>query len=505
MSASISDGLDDTAGARVQSLTELASCALRAMTAPATRARGQLRPVSVAAALITGLGLFTLSWERFANLPVAGYNVKFPVLLFCVAALLTVPRWIGWLSAYRSHPVVVRWIVVLAAAAVFVFTARALTSLPLELGIAQVIAVGTGAVLPALAILGVVSGSVDAAWALRWFVAGSILSGVFGLYQLFAFYTGLPQGIAYTGVGTSGEGGRISAFSYEPAYFAYYLVLAIGAVLAIAHLSRRRVSWWAIVFFALVLVLANVRALLFLLPLFAAFLAMDWRRNRALLLRSAVVGAVLLAVVTAVPMAVAVAQRASQEASAPAIVPERTSAPAGPKSSAAASVPTTSPVQSAKPAPAAPQLPTDVLDPSEPSSNGPRLGLYKAVGEVDLEHLALGVGPGHLREALADNGYVAPNQGMNVVANNIWLQAVADGGVVLLLLEGALLSALAVLWWRARRTAAHPVASALIAVMIVGGMLTSYFFDIKVWVALALTVVLAVTAHETARESTAPE
>jgi hypothetical protein len=432
-------------------------------------------------AVLVAAGLLTVSWERLGNLTVAGYNAKLPVLLFSAAALLAAPRWGRWLREIRARSAAVRWTALLAVAVVLVLVVRGLTSLPIGLGLAQIVAVASGAVAPALALLASLRSASDVVWALRWFVTGAVIASLFGFYQLFAFYTGLPQGITYTGVGTSGEGGRISAFNYEPAYFAYFIVLAIGAVIALARLTGRRVSWLAIVFFALVLVLVNVRALLFVLPLLTVLLALQWRANRRLLLRGLLAGVVVFGVVSLVPLAVAAAQDAA--------APRATSTAADP---ARSTVPSAGSSKETGPTvPAAPQLPTDVLDPSEPSSNGPRVELYKAVLAVDLQHLALGVGPGHLRDALAANGYVAPNQGANVVANNLWLQAAADGGVLLLALEGAVVAALAVLWWRRRRTAAHPLASALLAVLLVGGMLTSYFFDIKIWVVLALVLVLA--------------
>lgn len=428
--------------------------------------------------MLVALGVFTVSWEQLGNLPLGPYNVKLPALLFSVAAVLSAPRWIAVIRSIRSRPTAVRWVAVIAAAVLVVFAVRAVTSFPIGLGLAQLAAVGSGALLPALAIVGTVRSSQDVVWVLRWFIGGALVAGVFGLYQLIAFYLGLPQGISYTGVGTSGEGGRISAFSYEPAYFAYFLMLALGAVVTKARLQSRRVGWPVLVFFAIVLTLANVRALLFLLPVVAVLLAVSWGRNRGLLLRSASVAVIVIGLNTVIPLAVtsAVATHA-QEAPSPS--PSRDPSP----EEQSPSVPST--VDPVVP----PQLPTDVLDPNERSSNGPRLDLYRAVLAVDLEAPLVGVGPGHLRDALADNGYVAPNQGANVVANNIWLQAGADGGVPLLLLEMALVASMTVLWWRARRSATHALLCAWLGVVLVGGMLTSYLFDIKIWVIGAVALI----------------
>ena len=443
----------------------------RVVRAPS--AREVRASVSTLAALLCAVGLATASWERLGNIPLGPYNVKLPVVVLSLAALLTLaPAWRRVRSLVRRSSSS-RWVIVLAGAAVVLFALRAATSSPLVPGIAQLVAVLSGAVLPAIAVLGVSRDGQDLAWLMRWFIGGAFVASGFGLYQLLAFYTGLPQGIEYRGVGTSGAGGRISAFSYEPAYFAYFLILTIGVLIALAHLERRRVSWAALAIFALLLALANVRALLFVLPVLALLLATDWRRNRSVLFRGAVVGAAAFVIAATLPLALS-----SLDALASRL------APAGSGSSEAGST---------LPSAAAPQLPSDVLDPSEPSSNGPRLDLYRAVLRVDLNNLPLGVGPGHLGDALVASGYTAPNQGPTVVANNIWLQAVADGGVLLLLIEAGVLLAVGLLWWRARRLPAHAAASALLAVLLVGGLLTSYFFDIKIWITLAFIVLLADT------------
>lgn len=458
-------------------VADLPSRVRRSVTVPSAASRRPALGGRIAAVLLAA-GLFTISWERFGDIALGGYNVKLPVVLLSVAALLTIPNWWRWLMSLRRAPASVRWIALLAVAAVLLFVVRGLTSQPLTLGVAQIAAVASGAVAPALAVMGVLRSRSDVVWALRWLIAGAVAASLFGLYQLIAFYTGLPQGVVYTGVGTSGVGGRISAFSYEPAYFAYFLVLALGAVLAVAQLERRGVSWLTLGFFALVLVLVNVRALLFVLPVLVVLLAVDWRRNRVVLLKGVVSGVVALGLVTAATLAIGALQRSEQPqvvASAPTAAGTAAPAPRATEDTIAAP----------------PQLPGNVLDPNEPSSNGPRLDLYKAVLTVDLRHPVLGIGPGHLHDALAADHFVASNQGANVVANNVWLQAVADGGVLLLLLEAGVVAGLVVLWWRLRRSAANPIAASLLAVLLVGGMLTSYFFDIKVWVVLAFALVLA--------------
>lgn len=469
----------------------------RLLVAPSARAT-DAGVVARAASILCALGIFTVSWERLANVGAGPYNVKISVLLFAVAALLGGRSWSAALRALATTSRSARAMILIAGAVVGVFAVRAVFTQPVGPGLAQTAAVLTGAVLPMLAVVGVVRGALDVAWALRWFIGGAVLASAFGLYQLLAFYTGLPQGIAYTGVGTSGSGGRISAFSYEPAYFAYFLILTLGALLALAHLEGRAVRWGPLFFFAFVLALVNVRALLFLLPVAAVLLALSWRRNRDFLVRAVITGLAAGALAFVVPVGATALVTSLQahdqrgtaaEAGGGNDEPEVSGAPTAPseeRSESALDDPGS--VQSA--VPTAPSLPSDVLDPNEVSSNGPRLALYRAVLQVDLAHPLLGVGPGALRDALAETGYVAPNQGSTVVANNIWLQAGADGGVLLLLLEVALVVTVAVLWWRDRKKAQQALLSVWLAVVLVGGMLTSYFFDIKLWVVLALAIAL---------------
>lgn len=445
------------------------------------RSHGLIDNVLVrATSILCGLGLFTLSWERLGNLGLASYNVKLPVMLLTVAAIVGAPRWWSRLRRLREAPRPARAVLPLVVAVVAILVVRSLVTAPLTAGLAQVAAVLTGAVAPALAVLAVTATRADVVWVLRWLVAGAVFAGVFGLWQLFAFYTGLPQIVAYTGVGTSGTGGRISAFSYEPAYFAYFMVFASAAVIALAVLQGRRVRWLTVGFFGVVLALVNVRALMFVLPVAGVLLLVAFRQNRGTLLRAVAAAIVLTLASLVLPTAIDFGAEhlpTAHEATSPSGQPGR--------SSTSRAVP----VQ-VLPMPDSP--PANVLDPNEESSNAPRLALYRAVIRVDQEHLAFGVGPGQLRRALGEVGYVAPNQGEQVVANNIWLQAGADGGVVLLLVELSIVVMIALLWWSMRRTAAQPLASVWLAVVLVGGMLTSYFFDIKVWVVLALIVTMAI-------------
>lgn len=479
---------------------------LREAGASPTRATGTARgtprraALRVAAALVA-VGIFTVSWDRLLNVQVAGYFVKVPSVMFTAAFVVAV---IASRSELRSllgrGPL--RIVLLLTGVIVAYEVVRGALSAVPTAALAQVVAVLTGAVLPAVAVLLVVRSRADLRWALRWLLAGAGVAAGFGLYQLLAFYLGWPQGIVYTGVGIGTSIGRISAFNYEPAYFAYYVVLAFGAYVTLRRLEGDDVRWRGLVAFAVVLYLANVRAVPLLILAIALLLLLAVGSNRRLLGRGAVVTAVTVVVALAVPLVVASVTASQQDASARQHADRHIDVPDGTQHEerppaagdedqdegedgpdARRSAQAAAPGKAIKA-----QLRT--VDPSEPTSNGPRLDLYRAVLAQVGRTPVVGVGPGNLAVALRRDApdTVADQGAGQVVANNIVLQALADGGVPLLLLELALLAAVVVPAVRRRRDPVFPLAVAWLAVLGVGGMLTSYFFDIKVWVVLALVL-----------------
>lgn len=435
-----------------------------------------------AGGVLLALGVLAVSWDRLANVPLGPYNVKAPSLLLSLAFVLAllVPgavreRWgqVPW----------VRAVVLLAAGVVVVLAIRgALTPNPVAAA-GQVVAVLTGAVLPAFAVLLLVRTRADLVWLLRWFLAGTALACAFGLYQLLAFYLHWPQGIDYAGTSIGSGLGRITAFNYEPAYFTYFLVLSMGVAAGLARLQGRRLPWLTLIGLALVIYLANARAASLVVLALGALLLVDLRRDRRLPLQVLGVGAGLLLLALVTPTAVGLVQQWTAPAAEAAPAPSEAATADGgvapaPSESARAS--------SEAPPPSALQA----VDPAEQSSNAPRLHLYGLVLDVVRSSPLVGVGAGNLGPALmrADPVFVQTQQGAQVVANNVWLQALADGGVVLLLVEGALLVVVALAALRARSSSALPILAAWAAVLLVGGMLTSYYFDIKLWVVLALGV-----------------
>src|SRR5688572_16108866 len=159
------------------------------------------------------------------NFTVATFNVKLPVIaFFCclVASLLDFRR-----------PAVTREQRAVGAAVVFLVLAYVVGVAFAPNHPAAVAQLGTvllGAVVPFLAVSRVVRLGGDGATLLTAFIAGAVLASLFGIYQLICNITGLPNPLNYNGLGAGV--GRIPSFSYEPAYFGYYLVLAIAAYFA---------------------------------------------------------------------------------------------------------------------------------------------------------------------------------------------------------------------------------------------------------------------------------
>lgn len=468
--------------AAIRAVPRRASAAL-VPTRPA--APGSVRRGTAASAALglLALGLFTVSWERLLNVHIASYNVKLPSLLFSTAFVLAL------VAKRRGRPrppaaLYQRLLLGLTVAIVLYEVVRGVLSPTPAAAVAQLAAVLTGAMLPAAALLLLVRDRDDLRWALRWLLAGAALASAFGLYQLLAFYLGWPQGIAYTGVGIGTSIGRISAFSYEPAYFAYYLVLALGAYVTLRRMQSEDGRWGGLAAFAAMLYLANVRAVPLVVLAMGVVLLVAFRANRRLLARGSVLLAAAVAVAVAVPLALSAVTTVLQPRD-DAVDERPPSVSAGPDGERPSDEPTPDPPEQAL----RPQIQS--VDPQEPTSNGPRLALYTAVLHEVQQSPVFGLGPGNLTAALRRNApeTVADQGGGQVVANNVWLQALADGGVPLLLLELALVGTVLVTTIRRRAATVFPLCAAWLAVLGVGGMLTSYFFDVKVWVVLALIVV----------------
>jgi hypothetical protein len=402
------------------------------------------------ALILCCLGLFTVTWDRFANFSVGGFNVKLPVVAFAAAFALTFVTKTSLPAAVDSRRRIVLWTIGLIVVAYGVGLAWAVNR---PAALAQFGTLILGAVLPLLAITRVAArGRGASVTLLDAYVKGGIVASAAGVYQLAAFYTGLPQPFSYSGEG--GGLGRISSFAYEPAYFGYYLILVLGAMAARDAMLHRPtpVLPAAVVFGALLL--CNSRAVFFTLPL---FILLGVRRHPVGLKR--IIPAGLL-----VPIALAVVLAALLSPSTTSFVQERF---------------------------------WSVFDPTEATSNAPRLDQYEVIVDVIEDH-PQGIGPGNLLD-------VGPKYGLRpsadatsntLVANNIWLQSMLDGGVLLTLVQAFLILVVATfLLARAQSPVAY-LAAAWITIVLVAGMLTSFFYDVRLWAALGLMLAVLTEVSE---------
>lgn len=386
--------------------------------------------------------LFTISWDRLANLAVGTYNVKLPVLLFAcslVASFLTpqtVPsrRPIGWSIA-----------ALLAAYMLGVLLADEAAP-----ALGQLATVILGALVPFLAVERTLRLGEDAARLLSAFISGGVVAALFGLYQLTAERLGLPNPLPYEGLA---QGlGRISSFTYEPAYCGYFLILVLAAYTARQVLTGQRHNRLGLVVLLAALLLCNSRAVVFTLPLLGILLFVRARHIHAR--RSLPVTGVLAGYLAVVAV---IASGQLRE-----FLTTRVGS---------------------------------IGDLAEQTSNAPRVETYGAVWRLVQDHWLVGVGPGNLITAGPWYGLRIlpwpPPTPNNVIANNIWLQAASDGGVLLLAAHVLLVAVVVRRLYRSSEPVPRALVAGWLTIVLVGGMLTSYFYDVKLWAVLGLAAGLA--------------
>jgi hypothetical protein len=384
--------------------------------------------------------MFTVSWDVFLNYTAGTFNVKLPVVAFffsLVASLLDRRRVAVTREQRAVRAAVIFLILAYVVGVAFATDHRA--------ALAQLVTVLLGALIPFMAVSRVLRLGGNGATLLTAFISGAVVASLFGVYQLVCRYTGLPNPVNYDGVGAGV--GRIPAFSYEPAYFGYFLVLAIAAYFAreaLTGTTRGRASLAVLVF---TLLLANSRAVLFTLPLLAFFLFFHakYLTTRRLLIVPGLIVAYVLAYATVASEGVR------------GFLQERLGS---------------------------------IVDAAEPTSNAPRLSSYGEILRLVQDHWLVGVGPGGLFSVGPEYGVgvgidASPN---SVVANNIWLQALSDGGILLAIAHLVLVGTVALKLLRHRLPVSRALAAGWLTVVIVGGMLTSNFYDVKLWVTLGLAV-----------------
>jgi O-antigen ligase len=406
--------------------------------------------------LILYVGIFSVSWDRFLNVDVGGSNVKLSTVAFVLAAFLTLTDRLREpvRSGKQQAALGATFLVLVVYAVMCVFAADR------SIALTQWLTVLLGATVPFLAVYGNVRlfGRVDGA--LTAFIRGGVFAGIFGLYQLAAFYTHLPQFIVYTD--TSGGLGRISSFSYESGYFGYFLIMVIAAVFARAVHRQEPVHRGLLVFFVLVLLLTNSRASFLTVPILVVLLfarrPQELKKSRVLPVVAGLIFAALVATLAKPALAGQILARAAT-----------------------------------------------IFDPTEQSSNAPRLAFIDLAIRVVRDHFWTGLGPGNL--ILFSNSYGMPvpvGQTPNSwIVNDVWLQALVDGGIFLLVAESIFVVVVVVAFYRRRYPVARILMAGWIAAFIVSSLITSYYFNTELWVVSGLAAAV-VSLSRQQRDIAAP-
>jgi hypothetical protein len=382
--------------------------------------------------------LFTFSWDTVGGTTIWGFNLKISTVLFLVAAFCNV-------GAPREHPMSafegrIRGLLVLILSWFLISSFLAEHSVS---AFAQTARNAVAAIVPLAAVSRGVLNREEWDRALAWLVRGVVVATIFGLYQLFAFHSGLPPlFVNYTGL--SGGAGRIAAFNYEPAVFGQVLIVGVAALLCQQRHTPSRLRFAILIGFTMIL--TNARALFLTAPVFYLLvrrgrLSPRARRTLPILLAFGILLALMIALTQPERYVFMYDQFLS------------------------------------------------IFDPNEAASNARRLEQYRIDIQIIRDSGFFGLGPAQLfyEVPFFDTTVFEGPAANNVVANNVWLQALLDGGPILLVLEGVLFVQMVAFWWRWRfDTGVRALAACWLSIMIVSGMLFSLYFSPTQWMIVGL-------------------
>ena len=402
-------------------------------------------------------GLFFVSSDRFLALNFGALTLKPSYVFFSMAFFLVV---IGFFvrPLRRTRPPLPALVGSLVALLAVNLLATAFT-ISRTLAVQQIVTILGGAILPFACIGLGIRNRVQLQRALSALVAGTLVAATFGFYQFAAPYLNLSQGLAYTG--TVGGVGRITAWSYEPAFWVFHVELSLAVLIGDVLARRRRFGVRAeflVLYLIANLVLANARAgfLSFPLLVFLVLRTAGERRRidrrAARFLRLAVPSAVLI-VVLGIPLGV----------NLPGYLLAR--------------------VQS-------------VTNLEEAESNAIRVALYREELELVSERPWLGYGPGTFGVLIKDRvPFYAGADPHAIVANNLVLQTLLDAGLLSLPPVLLFIWAVYVNSRRSPSTEARILLSAATAGLVVNSMLAAFFWDMRLWVIIGLAYAAARVYH----------
>jgi hypothetical protein len=403
-------------------------------------------------ATLACLAAATTSWD-ILGVDIIGRTVKLTLVL----ALASIAAWVVQLAmGGRTLPVRLGprglGVASVAAASVVLLVIRAGLA-PLAVTAPAVVALVLPAVVFPLAVV------LHRRWVTditNGFIGGMAVTSAVGIYEWVAQLVGLPKLTAYAArIGTLP---RSAGLSFEPAYYASAAFVA--AVLCYFLWRPTTLRTVSLVLLGGGLVAANARAVVIqALVSLVAYRLLASRNPVALVAHRRVLrwGLVAGLAVSCVML----------------LAPQLTSG-------------LTARIQS-------------FTDANEAESNAVRLQLYGQVVDIVADEPLLGVGPGMLASEYEARGFqgggaVTADGRYEVVANNLVLQAMADGGIGVLLLQ---LSLVVAALWCAFSARVPALGAAWCGLVVGAGMTVSNFWDAEPWLLLGLLV--AVDANRTWR------
>ena len=398
-------------------------------------------------------GLFFASSDRFLSVDFGALTLKPSYVLLWSAFGLVVAGYL--IRPFRRTDPPLRGVVSALAVLLAVYIAAAAFAVSKHLAVQQLVTITGGAVLPFAAVGLGLRTRVQLERGLSALVGGTLVAATFGFYQFAAPYLDLSQGLAYTGLA---DGlGRVSAWAYEPAFWAFHLEMSLAILIGDVLARRRRFGVRAevlVLYLLANLVLTNARAGFLSFPLLV-FLVLRTSGERRRLDRRAVrffrlvLPATVVVVLLGIPLGV----------NLPAYLVARVGS---------------------------------VANLQEAESNAVRVALYKAEVELIGERPWLGYGPGVFGLVIKDRvPLYSDDDPHEIVANNLVLQTLLDAGVVSLPPMAWLIWAVYANSRRSPSRDARILLSAATAGLVVNAMLAAFFWDVRLWVVIGLAYAAA--------------
>ncbi len=391
-------------------------------------------------ALAACAGAFTVNWD-VVGVDLGGRTLKINALFFGASILLGLADPVALRTAFGATRRERRFIAALSLLLLWLLIRSIIVG---GQGLSGFAAVLIPAVVPFVAVLR------QRRWAesiVRAFVLGMVFSSLLAVYEFIARQLDLPWMTGYEAfVGTVP---RSAALSFEAAYFAAPAVAAL--IICWAAWPSGRVRSIQMVVLGLGIAAANAR-IAFVQIAIAAFIFMAVRVRGSLEHRRQFRRRLLVASVSTVGCLIVVTTFQPQFATN---LGERLGS---------------------------------IVDSEEVTSNAPRLEAYDQVNEIVADNALFGIGPGTLGIEMEQRGFDGNTKDTGdaaYVANNVWIQAVLDGGAIAIAMQ-TILVALACF---ALRDSPDPIAFAVlvgwITIVLGAGLTVSNFWDAEAWVLLS--------------------